>query len=412
MAEKGTIFEQIKEKIDEVIMGRRYLISEIGKLKVSMEKLQGSLPNVADLDRWLTEVKTAVASMGQLTPVLNQLADSAGAIRHMQVSIEGIQKSIQGMGNLAQTANVINQAAVRMGELEKPIREIKDQVRGFSELKEGFEAALGIMGELKIAMGGLKGTMDTLSNSFEGIAGLADLGSLAKSLKPSIEELRGTMASIKGLKGTLSEISKSAQSLADLKVLVPELKASMSELRSSVRSGVTIPSAAPVSPVSSSSFAPKPAASSTGSGDVPSRFMKPLTSGPKKTSAGPLKATRTAAKAAPAVAKPISAKPASAGATKPGAAKKGKTPPIVLEVFDLIEQRAQRGESAQALAKIIENGRDTISKSWKWHPLLYEVGTFARKLKKYPPNKAPDQQILKVLYQKIEEWKEKMVEEK
>ena len=75
MAEKGTIFEQIKDKIDELIMGRRYIISEVGKLKVSMDKLQGSLPNVADLDKWLSEVKGAVSSMGQLSTVLNQLAD-------------------------------------------------------------------------------------------------------------------------------------------------------------------------------------------------------------------------------------------------------------------------------------------------------------------------------------------------
>ena len=410
MAEKGNIFEQIKEKIDEVIMGRRYLISEVGKLKVAMDKLQGSLPNVADLDKWLTEVKGAVASLGQLTPILNQLADSAGAIQVMKVSIEGLQKSMAGVGNLTQTANVISQAAVQLSGVDKSIREIKDQVRGFNELKDGFDAALGIMGEWKITMGGLKGTMDTLSGSFDGIAGLADLGSLAKSIKPSIEELRGTMSSIKGLKGMLTDISKSAQSLADLKVLVPELKASMSQIRATVAAGGTIssiPSTAGASRPIASTASASPASKTEG---VPDRFMKPLTSGPKAGTSAPIKVGRTVARSN----KP--AKTAKGGASgtisKPGATKKGTTPQIVLEVFDLIEQRAQRGEPADALAKIIENGRDTISKSWKWHPQLYEVGTFARKLKKYPPNKAPDQQILKVLFEKIEEWKQKMVEEK
>ena len=70
------------------------------------------------------------------------------------------------------------------------------------------------------------------------------------------------------------------------------------------------------------------------------------------------------------------------------------------------------GETAVALAKLLENGRDTISKSWKWHPTLYEVGTFARKLRKYPAGKQADEQILKVLFAKIAEWKEKMVDEK
>lgn len=406
MAEKGTIFEQIKEKIDEVIMGRRYIISEVGKLKVSMDKLQASLPNIADLDRWLTEVKTAVTSLSQLSPLLEQLADSAGDIQHMKVSITGVQKSLAGIGNLSQTVGAINTAAAQLGNVDKSIREMKDQIRGFGDLKDGFEASLGIMGELKIAMGGLKTTMDTLSTSFDGIAGLADLGSLAKGLKPAIEELRGTMSSISGLKSTLGGISKSAQSLADLKILVPELKASMSELRSSVRSGVSIPSVG-ATPAAASSIAPKPVGTAS-SGDVPARFMKPITSKakPKQTA---LKATRVGVKAT-TTAKPT--KVSSTDTSKPGAAKKGKTPPIVKEVFDLIEQRANRGVSAQELAKIIENGRDTISKSWKWHPLLYEVGTFARKLKKYPKDKVPDQEILKLLFQKIEEWKTKMVEEK
>ncbi|MHA1129908.1 MAG: hypothetical protein ACTSQQ_03775, partial [Candidatus Helarchaeota archaeon] len=71
-----TIFEEIKEKIEDIIMGRRYLITEMGKLKLGMDKLTDSLPNVADLKSWLEEVKGAVSSLGQLSGLVDQLQHS------------------------------------------------------------------------------------------------------------------------------------------------------------------------------------------------------------------------------------------------------------------------------------------------------------------------------------------------
>ncbi|MHA1797034.1 MAG: hypothetical protein ACTSVY_01190 [Candidatus Helarchaeota archaeon] len=408
MAEKGTIFEQIKEKMDEMIMGRRYIISEVGKLKVSMDKIQGSLPNIGDLEKWLGEVKNAVSSMSQIGPLMNSLADSAGTIQRMGVSIEKIEKAIVGMTDLSGITNQISQSAAKIGGLSQSISDMQSSIRGLEELKEGFEAALGIMGELKITMGGLKTTMDTLTNSFSGIAGLADLGKLAKTLKPSIEELRQTMSSISGLKTTFDDIRKSAQSMGDLKLIIPELKAAMGEIRSTVSSvkagvggvsvGVSPPPISVSKPVGVRPIA-KPISTSSGASAKPKSItgVAPIKTGTVRPSTEPLKAGR------------IAARPKKA--TTSGA-KKGKTPPIVTEVFDLLIQRAERGETAVALAKLLENSRDTISKSWKWHPTLYEVGTFARKLRKYPEGKQADEQILKILFQKIEEWKTKMVDEK
>jgi methyl-accepting chemotaxis protein len=196
MAEKGTIFEQIKDKIDELIMGRRYIISEVGKMKVAVDKLQGSLPNVADLDKWLMEVRSAVSGMGQLSSVLNQLADSAGAIQSMNMSMDSVKKSISGIGDLRVVSENITASTAKIGGITESIREVRDAVRGLDALKEDFAANLGIMGELNISMSGLKSTMDTLSSKFEGLAGLADLGKVAKDLKPAIDELKNTMSAV------------------------------------------------------------------------------------------------------------------------------------------------------------------------------------------------------------------------
>ncbi|MHA1377003.1 MAG: hypothetical protein ACTSRG_01350 [Candidatus Helarchaeota archaeon] len=397
MAEKGTIFEQIKEKIDELIMGRRYIISEVGKLKVSMDKLQGSLPNLSDLDKWLIEVKGAVSSMGQLSTVLNQLADSAGAIQSMKMSMESVKNAIKGMGDLRLVSENITASSAKIGGLSDSVREVRDSVRGLDALKEDFAANLGIMGELNISMSGLKTTMETLTSKFEGLAGLAELGSMAKTLKPAIEELKGTMGAVSGLKETLADIKKSATALGDIKLLATELKAVMAEFRETSK---TMKVAAPVSTASVGVSTSKPIARPISIKPISSSSgIKPISSVSK--SSEPLKASITYKRKKPTAAKAIE---------KTGTKKKGKTPPIVLEVFQLIEERAKGGESGNALSRIIENARDTISKSWKWHPLLYEVGTFARKLKKFADKPIGDE-VLKLLLQKLDEWKEKMVEE-
>jgi hypothetical protein len=96
---------------------------------------------------------------------------------------------------------------------------------------------------------------------------------------------------------------------------------------------------------------------------------------------------------------------------KSKAGKEKKVPDIVEEVFSMIVQRAQGGADAHSLSKVIDNARDTISKSWKWHPALYELGAFSRKLRNnFKENELPSKEMVQLLMQKISEWKDKMAE--
>jgi hypothetical protein len=198
----------------------------------------------------------------------------------------------------------------------------------------------------------------------------------------------------------LADIKKSATSLGDLKLLTTEMKAVMAEVRETSK---TMSSVGPAPAISIGTSTPmaKPISIKPISSPSSSTSIKPIASVTK--SDEPLKAGIT-------YARKKEEESSTTAVTKPADKKKGKTPPIVIEVFQLIENRAKGGASANALAKIIENARDTISKSWKWHPILYEVGTFARKLRKYG-DKTPGQEVLTLLFQKLDEWKDKMVEE-
>ncbi|MHA1378031.1 MAG: hypothetical protein ACTSRG_06580 [Candidatus Helarchaeota archaeon] len=85
----------------------------------------------------------------------------------------------------------------------------------------------------------------------------------------------------------------------------------------------------------------------------------------------------------------------------------GKTVPI--EVLDLLDALKTKIEyPAVKFAALMEQTRDEIVRIYKFHPAIYELGTFARKLKKYPKNMKIDPDVLTLLFDKIEEWKRRI----
>ena len=82
---------------------------------------------------------------------------------------------------------------------------------------------------------------------------------------------------------------------------------------------------------------------------------------------------------------------------------------VLIEVFNLLDSIKTRIDyPAIEFAKILEQIRDEIVRIYKFHPALYELGTFARKLKKYPQNMKIDPDIISLLFDKVEEWKRRM----
>ena len=85
----------------------------------------------------------------------------------------------------------------------------------------------------------------------------------------------------------------------------------------------------------------------------------------------------------------------------------GKTVPV--EVLDLLDSLKSKIETpAVKFADYMEFVRDEIVRIYKFHPAIYELGTFARKLKKYPQNMKMDPDIIALLFDKIDEWKQRI----
>lgn len=87
----------------------------------------------------------------------------------------------------------------------------------------------------------------------------------------------------------------------------------------------------------------------------------------------------------------------------------GKIGKVPAEVFDLLDSiKPKMNLPVQDLARFIEFIRDKIVKVFKFHPALYELGTFARKVKKYPSNSLLDADLTNLLNDKINEWKKRL----
>ena len=115
MAERG-IFNEIREALDEVMAGRRYLISEIEKLKKALpdlgpevEKLTGAIDSIAQLSE---------ISRG-LTGSLTDLKESLSIVKTLSTTVQSMKNDLSNMSN-----NVM------------ALRPILDSIRDYSQRNE------------------------------------------------------------------------------------------------------------------------------------------------------------------------------------------------------------------------------------------------------------------------------------
>jgi hypothetical protein len=80
----------------------------------------------------------------------------------------------------------------------------------------------------------------------------------------------------------------------------------------------------------------------------------------------------------------------------------------VIQLLDSIKEKARSNLTSNQLANEMEQTRDTIVKIFRWHPALYELATFARRLKKAPQGANVDAETQQLLLEKIDEWKNRV----
>lgn len=93
-----TVFDQLMEKLDEVILGRRYIIAEIGKLKEIVGDIQDTSSGdaMAQIGGAVNEMKTFMQNS------INTLTDLKNNINNLGTSINSLNNTVET------TLNAIN----------------------------------------------------------------------------------------------------------------------------------------------------------------------------------------------------------------------------------------------------------------------------------------------------------------
>jgi ABC-type transporter Mla subunit MlaD len=132
LGERG-IFNEIREALDEVMAGRRYLISEI-------EKLKKALP---DLGPEVEKLMGAIDSISQLSEIARGLSGSLTDLRESLSIVKTLSTTVQSMKN--DLSNMSNNVMA--------LRPILDSIRDYSQRNENglrgmAQAMQTIMGQL------------------------------------------------------------------------------------------------------------------------------------------------------------------------------------------------------------------------------------------------------------------------
>jgi hypothetical protein len=105
-----TVFDQLMEKLDEVILGRRYIIAEIGKLKEIVGDIQDTTTGDA-----ITQIGSAVNEMKTfMQNSINTLTDLKNNINNLGTSINSLNSTVETTLNTVNTLKAGGMTAAPM----------------------------------------------------------------------------------------------------------------------------------------------------------------------------------------------------------------------------------------------------------------------------------------------------------
>ena len=111
-----TVFDQLMEKLDEVILGRRYIIAEIGKLKEIVGDIQdiSSGDAITQIGAAVNEMKTFMQnSINTLTDLKNNINNLGTSINSLNSTVETTLNAIHNLKEGGMTAAPVSAAPAR-----------------------------------------------------------------------------------------------------------------------------------------------------------------------------------------------------------------------------------------------------------------------------------------------------------
>jgi hypothetical protein len=273
---------------------------------------------------------------------------------------------------MAQKKTVFERLEENMIELQRNLESKLEKLQSSIEnIKEEIPKALGTLKE------------EIPRSIGQNLMSFADvIGAKIEDIEDAIKKIGGTA----GMPGDSGSSSNIQSDLNSIKTSILNLQATLKNIK--IETPIT--TASPPSPTYTPSATPTYTHTLTPIPATPS-YTPPKTPPPASTPPS------------------ISLKPTPAPTT-PSKQASAAGPPMtdVFKLLDSIKEKAKSGISASQLANEMEQTRDAIVKIFRWHPALYELATFARRLKKYAEGAPLDNETRTLLLEKVEEWKNRI----
>jgi hypothetical protein len=224
-----------------------------------------------------------------------------------------------------------------------------------------------------------------------------NLMSFADVIGAKIEDIE---EAIKKIGGSTSQPMESS-SLNNIQNDLNSIKSSILNLQTTLKN---IKIEAPTTTSPSLSHTPSVTPSIATPSYTPPQPLPPISKPPPVTTLKPIPPNTIPSKPTTTIGSPSTSRPAPPPAVAP------KEGPLteVFKLLDSLKEKAQSGINAIQLANEMEQTRDAIVKIFRWHPALYELATFARRLKKYAEGAPLDNETKTSLLEKVEEWKNRI----
>lgn len=359
------VLEDINKKLEEVVEGRRYIIRQVGSLKSTIDELAEKIGLSGGGD---------VASSPDLGGIMPVLEDIAGQLKRISET-EIVPESVKDVGASYE------KLAASVGEIKEGIQVVKDLFPIISDIKTLLAESKGggtDTGEIKNLIESLERfkeipeeieKISALEERIRGIEeGVKSLSSLPKGegLETS-GELINRIASLeeKLERLDISDLKSSANELSGMGEIISTLRESFDRVSSAIESLTALR-------------------------DEVTDMKSDLTAVTQnvagiQTSIQSLAGVK--ATPAPRLEEPV-------------ATKTLDYPTALAECSKKVEEDAPAGE----IAKAIDTVRKQLEETNRFHPALFEMGTFHRRLVNRPPTQKLDSNLRKELQETIKEW--------
>lgn len=211
-----TVFDQLMEKLDEVILGRRYIIAEIGKLKEIVGDIQD-----ASIGNAMNQITAAVNEMKTfMQNSINALTDLKNNITNLSTSIGSLNSTVET------TLNAVN--AIKAGEVSAPMSRAP-AAAGPAPYRSpaASVSSAPISAPVHAGPGGEGSDFDAISSAAKSNSSAVDLGNMIDKLRTKLSKenpLNPILFELSMESGRLKALGNSPLNEKNLQTLMDKLR--------------------------------------------------------------------------------------------------------------------------------------------------------------------------------------------